>query len=49
MILNTSPQINRVKYNPFEDKFEIWTDDNYYFKFDVEKRNEDEEKSRRFN
>ena len=34
-ILNTSPQIKRVKYNPYEDNFEMWTKEeskqsNYY-------------------
>ena len=33
-ICSTCPQINHIKYNSFEDKFEIWTDCNY-FKFDV--------------
>lgn len=31
---NTCPQINHVKYNAFEDCFEIWTDCDY-FKFKV--------------
>lgn len=34
-IMNTSPQISRVKYNPYEDNFETWTKDNYYFKYKV--------------
>lgn len=34
-ICNTSPQIKRGKYNPCENNFEIWTDDNYYWKFTV--------------
>lgn len=33
-ICRTSPQIKHVKYNPFENCFEIWTDCNY-FKFSV--------------
>ena len=33
-ICDTCPQIKRVKYNSFEDSFEIWTDINY-FKFQV--------------
>ena len=33
-VCNTCPQINRVKYNAFENSFEIWTDSNY-FKFCV--------------
>ena len=28
------PQINHIKYNAFENNFEIWTDCNY-FKFQV--------------
>lgn len=34
-ILNSSPQINRVEYNPNSDEFETWTDDNYHFKYKV--------------
>lgn len=34
-IIDTSPQINRVRYNPYLDDFETWTDDNYYFKYKV--------------
>ena len=30
----TSPQLNHIKYNPFEDCFEAWSDYNY-FKFKV--------------
>ena len=33
-ICYTCPQINHIKYNSFEDKFEIWTDYNH-FKFNV--------------
>lgn len=38
-ILNVkdSPQINHVKYNTYDDNFEMWTTDNYYFKFKVKK------------
>ena len=38
-ILNVkdSPQINHVKYNTYDDNFEMWTSDNYYFKFKVKK------------
>lgn len=25
-------QINHVKYNPYENKIEIWTSDGYYWK-----------------
>lgn len=34
-ICNTSPQIARVKYNPYDNKYEIWTTDNYYWKINV--------------
>lgn len=34
-ICNTSPQISRVKYDPYDNKYEIWTNDNYYWKFTV--------------
>lgn len=34
-ICKTSPQIKRVKYEPFENSFEIWTDDKAYWKFEV--------------
>lgn len=34
-ICNTCPQIRRVKYEPYGNYFEIWTDDNGYFKFTV--------------
>ena len=33
-ICNTCPQLNHVKYDPFEDCFEAWSDCNY-FKFKV--------------
>lgn len=36
-ICKTSPQIKRIKYEPFEDDFYIWTDDQYNFKFKVKK------------
>lgn len=38
LICNTSPQINRVKYNAYDDSFEIWTDDKYYWNFKLEKK-----------
>lgn len=34
-ICNTSPQISRVKYEPYDNKYEIWTNDNYYWKINV--------------
>lgn len=30
-ITKSSPQINHIKYNPFEDNIEMWTTDNYKF------------------
>lgn len=27
------PQIARIKYNPFDATFEVFTNDNYYWKF----------------
>ena len=36
-ICNTSPQISRVKYDSFANKYEIWTTDNFYWKFNVYK------------
>ena len=32
---NTCPQISRIKYDPFENKFEIWTLDGYYWKIEI--------------
>lgn len=37
-ILYTSPQIREVKYNVFEDNFNIYTEDNYNINFKVKKR-----------
>lgn len=34
-ICRTSPQIKRVKYEPFGNFFEMWTDDKAYWKFGV--------------
>lgn len=34
-ICNTSPQISRVKYDPYDNKYEIWTSDNYSWKINV--------------
>lgn len=36
-ICSTSPQISRAKYDSYENKCEIWTDDNYYWKFNIYK------------
>ena len=37
-ILNTSPQIREVKYNPYENNFKIYTEDNLNIKFNVKKK-----------
>ena len=34
-ILYTSPQIRRTKFSPYGEYFEMWTDDNYYWRFYV--------------
>lgn len=34
-ICQSSPQILRVKYDPFENNFNIWTNDNYHWTFKV--------------
>lgn len=39
-ICRTSPQITRVKYDPYSKSFEIWTNDNNYWKFSVHKKGE---------
>ena len=33
----TSPQIDHIKYNPYEDNIEMWTNDNYNVKIKVYK------------
>lgn len=40
-ICKTSPQIVRTKYNPFEENFDIWTNDNYHWTFKVNLRGEE--------
>ena len=35
-ICNTSPQISRVKYEPYDNKYEIWTNDNFYWKINYD-------------
>ncbi len=35
-ICDTSPQISRIKYDAFNNTFEIWTNDNYYWNFKLE-------------
>ena len=36
-IVETSPQIDHIKYNAFEDTIDIYTTDNYSFKVKVKK------------
>lgn len=36
--IKNSPQINHVKYNTYDDNFEMWTSDNYYFKFKIKRK-----------
>lgn len=32
-----SPQIQKIKYEPFGDYYEIYTNDGYYWRFKVER------------
>ena len=36
-ITKSSPQINHIKYNPFEDNIEMWTTDGYAFRLSLRK------------
>lgn len=36
-IVTESPQINNIKYEPFNNKFVISTTDNYYWMFAIKK------------
>ena len=36
-ICDTSPQIARITYNPFNNDFDIYTYDEYHFKFKIKK------------
>lgn len=38
-ILSTSPQINHIKYDAYEDKVEINTNDDYSFKVKIKSPN----------
>ena len=40
-ICKTIPQITRTKYNPFEENFDIWTNDSYHWNFKVKLRGEE--------
>lgn len=35
--IKDSPQISRIKYDPFTDKFEMWTSDGWYWIFCIVK------------
>lgn len=35
--ITKSSQINHIKYDPFNDEFNIWTDDRYCFKTKIRK------------
>ncbi len=37
-ICSSSPQISEIKYHPSSHYFEIWSKDNYFWKFTVYKR-----------
>lgn len=39
-ICRTSPQISRVKYDPYSNSFEVWTNDNSYWRFSVYRKGE---------
>lgn len=39
-ICHTSPQISRVKYDPYSNSFEVWTNDNSYWRFSVHRKGE---------
>lgn len=39
-ICSTSPQIIRTHYEAFGDYFEIYTEDRYYWKFRIERKEE---------
>jgi hypothetical protein len=32
-ICSSSPQIWHIKYNPYSNEYEMWSSDNYYWKF----------------
>ena len=40
-ICYTSPQISRVKYDPFNNDYNIWTNDNYHWTFKIKPRGEE--------
>lgn len=34
-ICDESPQIKHIKYDAFNNNFEIWTNDEYYWRFSI--------------
>lgn len=34
-ICQSSPQVTHIKYNPYDGSFDLWTNDNYYWKINV--------------
>ena len=34
-IIQTSPQINHIKYSPYSDSFEMWSDSGEYWNYKV--------------
>lgn len=34
-ICDSSPQIAHIKYDPYDNSFHLWTNDNYYWKINV--------------
>lgn len=45
-ICKTSPQIDRIGYNPYYDNYYIYTNDNYEAHFNVKKFVKEEEKNK---
>lgn len=41
-ICDTSTQISKAKYNSYNDKYELWTSDNYYWKFSVYRKDDEQ-------
>ena len=37
-ICDTSPQITRVSYNPYDDKIKVLTSDSYEFNFKIKRK-----------
>lgn len=39
-ICRTSPQISRVKYDSYSNSYEVWTNDDNYWRFSVYRKGE---------